>query len=190
MFTGIITQRGTVIARTRLGVSIGANERFLRRLKCGDSVAIDGACLTIVGKGGNSFSADIMQETARRTTLGDLKRGTRVNIELPVTPTSFLSGHFVQGHVDGTGTLVSVARKGSSRILKFSVPHALSKYIVEKGSIAVNGVALTVIDAGKNYFTVGIIPHTRDSTSFRSMKVGARANIEVDVLAKYLEKLV
>ncbi|MBI4079913.1 riboflavin synthase [Candidatus Kaiserbacteria bacterium] len=189
MFTGIITETGEVAARTRSSISIHAKNSVLRNLKRGGSITVEGACLTVVAKGKGSFSADIMPETARRTTLGGLKGGAHVNLELPATPASFLSGHIVQGHVDGVGKLVGVARKGNSHVLKFSIPRALSKYIVEKGSIAVNGVALTVVEAGKNYFTVGIIPHTRENTSFRTLKVGARANIEVDVLAKYVEKL-
>ncbi|MBI2611090.1 riboflavin synthase [Candidatus Kaiserbacteria bacterium] len=189
MFTGIITEMGTVATRTRSGISISTNKRFLRRLKRGDSIGIDGACLTVVAKNGSSFSADIMPETAHRTTLPDLPRGAYVNLELPATPISFLSGHIVQGHIDGVGKLVSVVRKGNSRMLKFSIPRTLSKYVVEKGSIAVNGVALTVVKAGRKYVTVGIIPHTWESTSFRTVKVGDKANIEVDVLAKYIEKL-
>ncbi|MBI4093355.1 riboflavin synthase [Candidatus Kaiserbacteria bacterium] len=190
MFTGIITETGTVVVRTQSGISISTNNRVLRRLKRGGSIAVDGACLTIVAKGKGSFSADILGETLQRTMLGSLSRGALVNLELPATLTSFLSGHIVQGHIDGVGKLISVVGKKNGRILKFSIPRALSKYVVQKGSIAVNGVALTVVNATMNHFTVHIIPHTWQSTSFQTKKIGARVNIEVDVLAKYVEKFV
>ena len=190
MFTGIITETGVVETCSPSRIFVRAQSPFLRRLSRGVSVAVDGAWLTVVGKTRRVFSADLMPETTLRTTLGGLASGSLVNLELPATPTTFLSGHIVQGHVDELAILVGLTRKAHSRVLKLSVHPALSKYIVEKGSIAVNGAALTVIETGKNYFTVGIIPHTWESTSFRTMKVGARANIEVDVLAKYVEKLI
>ncbi len=185
MFTGIITETG-IVERGAPRFSVRADSSLLRKLKRGDSIAVDGACLTVVGKTKRALSADLMPETTRRTTLGRIPRGVLVNLELPATPASFLSGHIVQGHVDEVGSLVSVVRKGHGHLLKFSIARELSKYIVEKGSIAVNGVSLTVVEAGENYFTVGIIPYTWDNTTFRTMKVGDRANIEADVLAKYV----
>lgn len=190
MFTGIITETGVVTTRTRSRISLRTSQRFIRKLTRGASVAVDGACLTVVGKKARVFSADIMPETVGRTTLGHLSRGVCVNLELPASPTSFLSGHVVEGHIDGIGTLTKIAQKGNSRMLTFSIPRTLSKYVVEKGSITVNGVALTVIESGKNHFTVGIIPHTRKATNLSALKRGDKINIEVDVLAKYVEKFV
>ncbi|OGG63135.1 riboflavin synthase subunit alpha [Candidatus Kaiserbacteria bacterium RIFCSPHIGHO2_02_FULL_59_21] len=188
MFSGIISHIGSV-AESRGGrLAISAPRNFVGKLGIGTSVAVNGACLTVVGKKGGAFVADIMPETARRTTLGRLRKNAIVNLELPATPDSFLSGHIVQGHIDGIGALTNVARKGNGRMLKFSLPRGLSKYVVEKGSIAVNGVSLTVIQAGKNCFT-GVIPHTWRTTSMHALKPGDPVNIEVDIIAKYLKKL-
>lgn len=190
MFTGIITETGVVSSRAPARISIRASRNFVRALARGASVALDGACLTVVAKGKNSFSADIMPETARRTTLSDLRRGTSVNLELPATPASFLSGHIVQGHVDGVGTVEEIRKDGSDRILKIAIPRNLARYVVSKGSIALNGISLTVIQAGRGYFTVGIIPHTWNTTNLCTVMRGNAVNVEVDVLAKYVEKLV
>lgn len=189
MFTGIITETGVVESRTRSGISIRATAPFLRKLSRGSSVAVEGACLTVVGKTKHAFSADIMPETAERTTLGTLSRGVLINLELPSTPMTFLSGHIVQGHIDDVAVVKSIAKKGNSRILTLSIPRALSRYIVEKGSIAVNGVSLAVIKALQGRFSVGIIPHTWEKTSLRELKIGKRVNVEVDIIAKYAEKL-
>lgn len=185
MFTGIVTEVGTITERSKSAISIRAREPFVRRLTRGASVAVDGVCLTVTAKKKSVFSAEIMEETMRRTTLGRPVPRARVNLELPATPTSFLAGHIVQGHVDGIGTLLNIENKENSRVLKFSIPQKLSKYIVEKGSIAISGVSLTVVHAGKRSCAVSIIPHTRDATSIGSLKVGDEANIEVDILAKY-----
>ncbi len=188
MFTGIITETGTVADVSRSDISIRASGLFLRKLKSGTSVSVDGACLTVTAKNKSSFTADIMPETKRRTTLGNLRRGDTVNLELPATPNSFLSGHIVQGHVDGTGVVTKMRKEGASYILSFSCPRPLARSVVEKGSIALNGVSLTVIDAGASGFTVGIIPHTWQVTALHKLKRGGRVNIETDVLAKYAEK--
>lgn len=189
MFTGIIQNLGkiTEITQTRLVVETEAD--FVDELDNGASVAIDGICLTVVSQDKNCFTLDVMPETVDRTNLKYLKAENPVNLEMPAMPNSFLAGHIVQGHIDGVAKLQSITDAGNSRILKFSIPEPLAKYIVEKGSIAINGVSLTVIAAQKDYFTVGIIPHTWDKTMFNKFKTGDFANIETDVLAKYVERL-
>ena len=175
-------------SRTRLSVS--ARPNLVRNLSRGASIAVNGTCLTVVAKSKNSFSADVMEETARRTNLGGLTAGKNVNLELPATAATFLSGHIVQGHVDGVGTVERIQKKSADRILAIGAARALLRYIVPKGSVAVNGVSLTVIGVGRKSFEVGIIPHTWESTTLRDLAAGARVNIEVDVLAKYVEKLI
>jgi len=191
MFTGIITHLGRVFNnKSKTSLIIKTDKDFLTRLEKGVSVAIDGICLTVVTYNKNCFEVNVISETANRTNIRYLQLENLVNLELPTTANSFLSGHIVQGHIDGTGRLQSITKKNNSHILKFSIPNSLSKYIVEKGSIAVNGISLTVIEAAKNYFTVGIIPHTWKKTMVHTMKIGDFVNIEVDILAKYLEKLI
>lgn len=136
-----------------------------------------------------NISVDVMEETMKKTTLGTLKPHDLVNLELPVTVQSLFSGHIVQGHIDGTAKLADIIKKKNSHTLKFLIPSPLSKYIVPKGSIAVNGIALTVIEAGKGFFTVGIIPFTWYHTMLHKVKIGDLVNLEVDVLAKYVEKI-
>lgn len=190
MFTGIITHIGRLDKKHDAVFTFHANRTFCKKLKHGDSVAVNGTCLTIVLKPSNdSFAVETMPETQKRTMLGSLKPNDPVNLELPMTAHTLLSGHLVQGHIDGTAKLQDIVQKGSSHILKFSIPNSLSKYIVEKGSIAVNGISLTVVEATKNYFTVGIIPHTWRKTMLFTIKVGDFVNIEVDIVAKYVEKL-
>lgn len=189
MFTGIITHLGTVFNKSKTSLIIKTDKDFLTGLEKGTSVAIDGICLTVVTYNKNSFEVNVMSETANRTNIQYLQSGNLVNLELPTTANSFLSGHIVVGHIDGTAKLQDIIHQGNSRILKFSNPNSLSKYIVEKGSIAVDGISLTVIEAAKNYFTVGIIPHTWKKTALHTIKVGDAVNVEIDILAKYVEKL-
>lgn len=176
------------ITEAKLVIDAGAD--FVAKLENGASVAIDGICLTAVNRDKNLFTVDVMPETVNRTNLKNLKNGDLINLEMPATPNSFLAGHIVQGHIDGTAKLESVTDDGNSRVLEFSIMQSISKYIVEKGSIAINGVSLTVIKAENDRFTVGIIPHTWDQTMFKTFKVGDIANIELDVLAKYIERLI
>lgn len=190
MFTGIITHTGTVADKTRNTLAIHAERDILRTLKKGESIAVNGMCLTVTAKTGNSFSADVMPETFKRTNFGTLTNGDSVNLELPATPKTFLSGHIVQGHVDAVGIVNGIKKDGNQFTLSISIPRQLSRYISSKGSITVNGVSLTVIGAKPGGFSVGIIPHTWESTMFRALKPKAEVNIEVDVLAKYLEKLI
>ncbi|MBI3115082.1 MAG: riboflavin synthase [Candidatus Kerfeldbacteria bacterium] len=189
MFTGIITHLGTVFSKTKTSLILKTDKDFLTGLEKGTSVAIDGICLTVVTSNKNSFGVNIMSETTDRTNIQYLQSGNLVNLELPTTPNSFLSGHIVQGHIDGTGRLQGIINKNNSYILKFSISNSLTKYVAEKGSIAVNGISLTVIKSVENYFTVGIIPHTWAKTMLHTIKVGNFVNVEVDIVAKYLEKL-
>lgn len=189
MFTGIIKNLGKATQITGTQLVIAADPGFTDKLENGASVAVNGICLTVVDWDGGHFTVEVMPETVNRTNLKYLVSGDTVNLEMPATPETFLAGHIVQGHIDGTARLESITDQGNSRILNFSVPAALAKYIVEKGSIAVNGVSLTVIEAGDSQFTAGIIPHTWDATMFNKFKIGDFANIEADVLAKYLEKI-
>ena len=188
MFTGIITHTGTVADKTRSTLAIRAERDILRALKRGDSVAVDGMCITVTAKNANSFSADVMPETFKRTNLGSLKKMDPINLELPATPQTFLSGHIVQGHVDAVGTVKEIKKDGTQVTLSISVPEQVSRYIVPKGSVTVNGVSLTVIDVKQRSFSVGIIPHTWKSTMFHTLKKKSPVNIEVDTLAKYIEK--
>lgn len=189
MFTGIITHLGKLEKVNKSAYTISSNRSFLVKLKIGDSVAINGICLTIVEKYKDSFSIDCIPETKAKTNIKYLKVGDLVNLELPATANSFLSGHIVQGHIDGVGKLDCIKKQDNSHILKFSIPKGLSKYVVNKGSVAVNGISLTVIETDKDFFTVGIIPHAWTKTMLHTLKLGDLINIEVDILAKYLEKL-
>lgn len=189
MFSGIISNLGQITAKKNNLLQISADKKFLDLFKLGDSISVNGICLTAVQKDKKSFSADFMPETENKTNLKYLKKGDMVNLELPVSPNSFLSGHILQGHIDTLSRLVDIKKEGNSRILKFETPSVFLKYIVEKGSIAVNGISLTVIDAGNDFFTVGIIPHTWKNTMLNTIKTGDYVNIEVDILGKYIERL-
>jgi len=189
MFTGIITHLGKISKKTDQLLKIQTGQSFLLKIDKGTSVCVNGICLTVVENKKNYFSVDFMPETENRTNIKYLQISDLVNLELPATPTSFLSGHIVKGHIDGASKLLEIKIQGNSRILKFSTSPALSKYIVPKGSIAINGISLTVINAKKDHFTVGIIPHTWNNTMFKFIKTGDFVNIEVDILAKYLERL-
>lgn len=189
MFTGIITNLGEISKREKNSLSVKANKKLIRKLSDGLSISVDGICLTITSKSEMEFSVDFIPETEARTNIKYLGGGSLVNLELPVTPNTFFSGHIVQGHVDGIGKLESIKKQNNSHILKFSIPKSLSKYIVNKGSIAVNGISLTVIEVSKDFFTVGIVPYTWTKTMLHTLQLKDHINIEADILAKYLEKL-
>ena len=189
MFTGIITNLGKVTSKSENKLMIKIDRFFIGKLTKGTSIAVDGICLTVVDLIEDSFSVDFMPETEEKTNIKYLKTSDLVNLELPATAKSFLSGHIVQGHIDEVAKLETITEEGNSYILKFSIPKDLSKYIVEKGSISVNGISLTIIDIGDNFFSVGIIPHTWDKTMLHTAKLGDYVNIEVDILAKYLGRI-
>jgi riboflavin synthase len=189
MFTGIIEELGTVAASgTRLRITCSA---VLADAHVGASVAVNGVCLTALDLTRDSFSADLAPETLARTNLGDLSVGSRVNLERPVTPATRLSGHIVQGHIDATGDLISLDElRDGNWWLKVRVPAALDRYLVHKGSIAIDGISLTIATLEGDVVGVTIIPHTYANTTLGSRSAGERVNLEVDVLAKHVEKLI
>lgn len=189
MFTGIITHLGKILEKTDTRLVIEPEKGLLDKFEKGLSVSIDGICLTVIDYNKKTFAIDFMPETAKKTNIGQLKIGDTVNLELPSTGSTFLSGHVVQGHVDGVGTIQSITQEGNSYLFVFNLPKDLAKYIVPKGSISVNGISLTVIDISDDSFSVGIIPHTWERTMLHTAKRGDSVNIEVDVIAKYIEKL-
>ncbi len=187
MFTGIVEARGDVrSANGRLHVEAGA---LADDLAVGDSVAVNGVCLTVAERAGEALTFDLAQETLDRTTLGALAEGDRVNLERPVTLLTRLGGHLVQGHVDGVGTVRQIERAETGAIMRIALPDALRPYLVEKGSIAVDGVSLTVAALGEHTFEVALVPHTLAATTLGTIEQGDAVNLEVDVLAKYVESL-
>ncbi|MFD3587431.1 riboflavin synthase [Streptomyces sp. NPDC058683] len=192
MFTGIVEELGEITAVENLGDA----SRFRLRgpvvtegAQHGDSIAVNGVCLTVVEHEGDEFTADVMQETLKRSSLGALDVGSRVNLERPTAVGSRLGGHIVQGHVDGTGQVLSRTPSENWEIVKVSLPADLARYVVEKGSITVDGISLTVVEAGPDYFTVSLIPTTLDLTTLGRKQPGDPVNLEVDIVAKYVERL-
>jgi riboflavin synthase len=183
MFTGIVEELGSVAGRDGARLRIAAT-RVLEGAAVGDSTAVNGCCLTVVALGEGWWEADVSDETFSRTNLGDLRPGDPVNLERPVRLADRLGGHLVQGHVDGVGEVVDPAPE-----LRVRVPADLTCYLVEKGSVTVDGVSLTVVEALDDGFTVAVIPHTAAVTSLGRRRPGDRVNVEVDVVAKYVEKL-
>lgn len=190
MFTGIISHLGTIKEKTSDSLLIEAPNDLYKKLTLGMSVAVDGICLTVATlKNPSVFTINFMPETENKTNIKYFKSGDLVNLELPVTAETLFAGHIVQGHVDNVSQILNIAEEGNSHIFTFNIDSKISKYLVDKGSVAVNGISLTVIKAHNDTFTVGIIPHTWDHTMLHRAKTGNYVNIEVDVLAKYLEKL-
>ena len=192
MFTGIVEELGTVVA-----VAQGEDSARLRIHGAlvtsdavhGASIAVNGVCLTVVDAGDGEFSADVMRETLDRSSLGALEVGSRVNLERPVTLAARLGGHLVQGHVDGTGEILAREPGDGWELVTVSLPADLARYVVHKGSITVDGVSLTVVEVGSDFFTVSLIPTTLGLTTLGLKGVGEPVNLEVDVLAKYVERL-
>jgi riboflavin synthase len=193
MFTGLIEGTGTLVRTDRHGpdarMVIQANYA-LDELKLGESIAVDGACLTVVAFQRGLFTADVSAETLSRTTLGRKLPGTRFNLERALQIGDRLGGHLVSGHVDAIGTLKERIVEGRSWRLVFRVPEGLGKYIIEKGSIAINGVSLTVNGCQAGFFDVNVIPHTAQVTSIGDLQIGAEVNLETDLIGKYVEKMV
>jgi len=193
MFTGIVEELGTIVALEDQGdaVRLTVNGPLVTSdAGEGDSIAVNGCCLTVVTHRDGSFTADVMHETLAKTSLGAFEPGTRVNLERAVTPTTRLGGHIVQGHVDGTGTVVSRTPSEHWEIVEISVPAELERYLVAKGSITVDGISLTVVDVTADAFTVSLIPETLARTTLGFKQPGDVVNLEVDVIAKYVEKMV
>lgn len=187
MFTGLVECTGRVLRR----VSRGPSERIvlaspLTELVLGESIAVSGVCLTVVADHGESFEADVSAETLEKTTLGELEPGTEVNLERSLKVGDRLGGHLVAGHVDGVGRLVEVTASGDARRLSFEAPEVLAPFIASKGSVAVNGVSLTVNDVSGRRFGVMIIPHTLAVTNLKQLQPGSRVNLEIDLVARYV----
>lgn len=191
MFSGIIECVGDVSALKPLrgDAELTIKTRF-RGLTLGESIAVNVACMTVASRRGSAFTAVVSAESLRRTTLGSLRAGDPVNLERSLRVSDRLSGHFVFGHVDGMGTLEAVTPEGGSALYRFSPPAGFARFLVEKGSIAVDGVSLTVFDCGRRSFTVSVIPHTAGATTLGRMRPGARVNLETDMLARYVDRAV
>jgi riboflavin synthase len=187
MFTGIVSAvAGVVDVR---GGRIGIDHAWIaKHLKRGGSVAVNGCCLTVVQKKGPVFFADVVPETLRRTNLGALEPGSGVNLELPLSATSTIDGHLVQGHVDATVTVRDVRKVAIGREVEIELPASISRYVAEKGSIAVDGVSLTVAEVGRGWFKVALIPHTLEMTIANGYTRGTAVNLEVDVIARYVAR--
>lgn len=193
MFTGLIEEVGKVenIQRTsNFGRIVIRAKTILDDIKIGDSIAVNGTCLTAVEFTSTTFTAEAMRETLEKTNLGNLKIGSVVNLERALLPTTRLGGHFVSGHVDGQGILSTSYSDGPAKILEFNAPPSLLKQMVPKGSIAIDGISLTLIDVTPSGFSVGIIPHTQDATTLTHLTIGNKVNLETDVLAKYCQKMI
>jgi riboflavin synthase len=192
MFTGIVEELGQLLRLDPAGpgpvVMTVRGPRVAAGARPGDSVAVDGVCLTVADATTETFRADVMGETLRRTTLAALVPGAPVNLERAATPSSRLGGHLVQGHVDGVGTVLFRTPAGGWHDLRVSLPDGLSRYVVEKGSITVDGVSLTVVAVTDDWFEVGLIPTTLEQTTLGRRAAGDPVNLEVDVIAKYVEK--
>ncbi|MEP6704577.1 MAG: riboflavin synthase [Acidobacteriota bacterium] len=192
MFTGIIEELGTV--RSFVANDGGARMIVSARLVTsdssdGDSIAVNGVCLTAVDLTADSFSADLSQETLDRSTLGDLGIGSRVNLERAVTPATRLGGHIVQGHVDARGKFVSAGQHGDFWTVRIGYPPQISQYLVHKGSVSVEGISLTIAQLTDEYFDIAVIPQTWELTNLSTLKPGDAVNLEVDVIAKYVERM-
>ncbi|WP_424214832.1 riboflavin synthase [Streptomyces sp. BI20] len=192
MFTGIVEELGEVTAVEQLADAARFRLRgpvVTQDAKHGDSIAVNGVCLTVVETGNDEFTADVMHETLRRSSLGDLAPGSRVNLERPMALGGRLGGHLVQGHVDGTGEILSRTPSEHWELVRVGLPAHLARYVVEKGSITVDGVSLTVVEAAADSFTISLIPTTLALTTLGIKQPGDPVNLEVDVLAKYVERL-
>lgn len=192
MFTGIVEEIGTIrsIHRGTHSAVLCIDARdVLTDLRPGDSVAVNGVCLTATAKSANSFTADVMHETLRRSTLGALTPGSRVNLERALSASGRFGGHIVSGHIDGTGTVVSLRQDGIAVWFTMRAAPELLRFIVEKGSVAIDGVSLTVAEVTADTFSVSVIPHTADATVLFEKMTGSEVNLETDILGKYVEKL-
>jgi len=194
MFTGIVKAIGKVAAVEKIGgdvrLRIAAGDLSLERVLAGDSIAVNGVCLTVVDLGRQEFAADISRETLGATTLGQLTAGDSVNLEPSLTLADPLGGHMVSGHIDGVSRVVSVGQEARSVCLGFDIPKSLARYIARKGSVSIDGTSLTVNKISGTDMFVNIVPHTLERTIMSDYSVGTRVNIEVDLIARYLERLI
>ena len=189
MFTGIIEELGTVGQMDRRPDSIKLTiqaRKVLEGTQLGDSIAVNGVCLTVTSMTDSSFTADVMHETMRRSSLSDIKSGSKVNLERAMQVGGRLGGHIVSGHIDGVGHIARIAADGIARVITISIPKDMEPFIVEKGSIAIDGISLTVVSVGNSQFSVSIIPHTMANTTLIDRHPGAVVNLETDVIGKYV----
>lgn len=188
MFTGLVEELGIISEINQTEIWIEASV-VMGDLGIKDSISVNGACLTVVDLSENTFRVDVVPETLSRTDLGDLSAGDKVNLERSVQLGGRLGGHIVQGHVDGTAVITSIVEEGTSWSIEFGISDTLSKYVVEKGFICVDGASLTVVNCDENAFSIALIPFTKDNTVLGLKRVGSTVNIETDIIGKYLEKL-
>ena len=192
MFTGIVEEIGTVVdfeaSQNILRIKVQAS-KVLEETYLGDSISTNGVCLTVTGIGKNHFYADVMGETVRRSNLGTLKKGDKVNLERAMAANSRFGGHIVSGHIDGKGKITSYEKEGNAVWITIDTGKEVLKYVVEKGSIAIDGISLTVAYVDDREFKVSIIPHTSEETTLLKKKIGEEVNLECDVIGKYVEKL-
>lgn len=193
MFTGLVEETARILSVTPIGggarLTLEASV-VLEGTKAGDSIAVNGCCLTITALEGNRLSFDLLAETLDKTNLGDQKPGSLVNLERAVAAHTRMGGHFVQGHVDCTSRILALEPQGQDHRLEIELPHAFARYVAYKGSIAINGISLTAAEVRDASVVVWLIPHTMEATNLHSLKAGDRVNLEFDMLAKYLERLV
>lgn len=187
MFTGIVEEVGTVVQSTGHSLTVGAR-LVLEETRLGDSIAIDGACLTVTHLDRSRFTVGLQPETLRRTTLGLLRPGSKVNLERALLASGRLGGHFVQGHIDGTGQIQSIRPEGEARLVRFSASERVLRYVVEKGFIAVDGVSLTIVSVDEEGFGVSLVDYTQSHVTLLDKQPGAPVNLEVDILSKYVER--
>ncbi len=188
MFTGIVEEVGTIMAAEPGRLTIGA-DIVVSDVKLGDSIAVNGACLTVTAHDEDGFSVDVVPETLRRTNLGVLTAGAAVNLERSLPVNGRFGGHVVQGHIDATGTIRSIESEADALLIAFDAPPSVMRYVVEKGFIAVDGISLTIVNCVGNSFSVTLIPHTQAHTSLARKQVGDAVNLEADIMAKYVERL-
>lgn len=189
MFTGLVEEKGTVLRLEGRGFIEIRASRVLDGLEAGDSICVSGVCLTVVNRAPERFEAEVMPETMRRTSLVDLRPGSVVNLERALAVGDRLAGHLVYGHVDGTGLVTGRSEEENAVIFEISMPGELSRYMVPKGSVAVDGISLTIVEVQSDRFEVSIVPHTLKMTTLEDARHGTRVNLEVDILAKYVESL-
>jgi riboflavin synthase len=185
MFTGIVAEAGSIVS-VSAGKLVIAADKILEGMEPGGSIAVNGICLTATEFTDKTFSVDVMPETLKRTNLGQLRDGDRVNLERPLGLGGEIGGHLVQGHIDGTGRLVTTVREGEAMLMKFEAPADLMRYVVEKGFIAVDGTSLTVVEKANTSFSVSIVGYTREHTILADRKIGDTVNLEVDIIGKYV----
>jgi riboflavin synthase len=187
MFTGIIEEKGVVEGLSAAGSLKVKASRVLEGTRPGDSIAVMGVCLTVVEMGPSAFTVDVMPETLRSSTLGELRPGSVVNLERAMSAGGRFGGHMVNGHVDGVGTVSSIRRESNAVVVEVTAAEELTRYMVRRGSVALDGISLTLVEASRGRFTVSIIPHTLEETALDGARPGTRVNVEVDIMAKYVE---